>query len=111
MDQVQVYIVYTESLQTLINSLGNAFVPFALELGSQPNLFARDAGCANTLADFALVAIGERGIDMAIACSQGCLDRHINLVRSGLPGSKTDSRDFGTCVEGIGTTCSMLDCV
>lgn len=41
-------------------------------------------------------------VDVAVAPQQSVLNGLADLIGLGLPGTQTNSRDFGTCVEGVG---------
>lgn len=46
---------------------------------------------------------------MAVTLQQGILDSDANLIRLGLPSSKTDGGDLVTGVEGVGLPRRVLE--
>lgn len=74
-------------------------MPRVVELGSDPDLGAGDARVADGGADFGFVAVGEGGVDVAVAILEGEEDGVVDLVGGGLPGAEADGGDFGAGVE------------
>lgn len=101
-DQVEVNVVDAQVLQRGGNSLLDAVVPGVVQLGGEPDLLAGHAGVPNTSANLSLVAVGQRGVDVAVALQQGVLDSLTDLIGLGLPGSQTDGGDLVAGVESVG---------
>ena len=94
MDEVQVHVIHIQALQRGGDALFHTLVPWVVELGGDPDLFARHARVLDALADFVLVAISERSVNVPVAGLQGGADGLPNFVGLGLPGSEADSGDF-----------------
>ena len=63
------------------------------DLGGDEHLLALDARGAQPLADFALVVVHLRGIDVAVAEPQRLLDQPCAGAPAQVPGAETDQRD------------------
>lgn len=94
--QVQVDVVGLEILERRVDALFDAFVPWVVELGGDPDLLAGDTGVLDTLTDLSLVAVGKGGINVAVAGEESGLDSIPDLVGLGLPGTETDGRNLST---------------
>ena len=77
-------------------------MPGIVELGSDPDLAARDAGVLDSLADLFFIAIGQCGIDVAISCLQRNLDNMRDFIGLALPCSQTDGWNLIASIEGEG---------
>ena len=107
-NQVQINIVQPQALQARVDALRHALVPRVVELGGDPDLGARDARVADGGADLGLVAVGEGGVDVAVAGLEGGEDGVVDLVGGGLPGAEADDGDLGARVEGRGAPGGVL---
>jgi hypothetical protein len=61
-------------------------VPCVVELGGDPDLFARDTRVLDSLAYFVLVAVCEGSVDVTITCEKSVLDCVADLSWGRLPG-------------------------
>jgi hypothetical protein len=107
--QVQIDVIRLQILQRGRDAILDTLVPRVIELGSDPNLFARHTRVDNSLANLRFVTVSkgtgsplEKGrkrwdpspflrIDMAVASQQSVLDCHANFVGLRLPGAETDT--------------------
>lgn len=99
--QVQIDIINTQILKRRLNALLNLVVPGVVKLSGKPDLFAGNAGVANTSTNFGFVAVSQGCVNVAVTLQQGVLDGLANLIGLGLPGSQTDGGDLVTGVEGV----------
>ena len=107
-DQVQVDVVEPEALETRVDALLHALVPRVVELGGDPDFSAGYAGVADAGANLGLVAVGEGGVDVAVAGLEGREDGVVDLIGPGLPGAEADDGDLGARVEGRGAPGGVL---
>ena len=106
MHEVEVDIIGLEILQRSSDTLLDTLVPRVVQLGGEPDLTAGNTRVDDTLSDFGFVAIGQRCVDMSVSILQSNLDCLTDLIRLGLPGSKTYARHLIARVEredGLGT--------
>ena len=98
MHQVEVEIVGLQLLQGLLQGRLDVFRRMAVvpEFGRDPQLFAADnsfcAGSIHGPADFRLVAVDERAINMPVTAFERFLNRRIDFSRAGFPGAQTQYR-------------------
>lgn len=64
-DEVQVNVVSTQVLEGGVDALGDALVPWVVELGGEPDLLTGNAGGLDSDTDFRLVLVGEGSVDVA----------------------------------------------
>jgi hypothetical protein len=64
-DEIQVDVVGAQVLERGVDALGDALVPWVVQLGGEPDLAAGYAGGLDAGADFGLVLVGEGGVDVA----------------------------------------------
>src|ERR1700730_2071938 len=69
------------------------------DLGGHEHIIALDAGGAHAVADFALVLVDLRGVDVSIAKLERLLDQPCAGAAAQLPGAEPDRRDF--CAVGF----------
>lgn len=100
--QVQINVVGAESLQRGIDALLDTLVPWVVELGGQPDVFAGHTRVLDALANLGLISICKSSIDVAVARLQSMLDCSANFAGGGLPGAETDGGDLVPSVEGEG---------
>lgn len=100
--EVEVDVGGIEVLERGVNGLGDVLVPVVVQLGGEPDLLTGNARGLDALADFLLVAIGIRGVDVSVAGTQSSLDGLLDLTGLGLPGAETDSGHLGARVELVG---------
>jgi hypothetical protein len=77
-------------------------MPGVVQLGGEPDLLAGHAGILDTGTDFGLVAVSQRGVNVAVASQERIADSDTDLIRLGLPCSKTDGGDLVAGVKGVG---------
>ena len=56
-------------------------MPWVVELGGDPDLLTGDTRVLDTLADFLLVAICKRSVDVTVAALESSLDSFADLTR------------------------------
>lgn len=101
MHQIQIHVVGTKVLQSLVQSRLHIFrgmlgIP---ELSGDEDIFSGYAGLANTLADLSLVAVDGCTVDVSVPFLQSTFDCTLDLFRCSLPCSEADGRDLGASVE------------
>lgn len=103
MHQIQINIVQTQVLQGSLETLLDAGVVRAPQLGSDEQILALDNASVNglldTLADLVLIAIAQSAVNVAVARLNGVAHGASNLARRGLPGTQAQSRDLSTGVQ------------
>lgn len=60
--EVQINVIDAQGFQGGVNALLDTFVPWVVELGGDPDLFAGNPGVLDTKSDFGLVAVGKLDI-------------------------------------------------
>lgn len=92
MHQVQINIVQTQVLQGSLETLFDASVVRAPQLGSDEQILALDDtrinGLLDTLADLVLIAIAQSTVNVAVAHLNSVAHGTSNLARRGLPGTQ-----------------------
>lgn len=78
--EVKVNVVETKALQRAGDALFNALVPWVVKLRSDPDLLTGDTGVLDTLTDLLLVAVGKRGVDVAVSSLERGLDGFADLT-------------------------------
>lgn len=110
MHQVEVEIVKTQVLQAGLETLLDASVVGAPQLGGDEQLLALDdtgvKGLLDTLANLVLVAVAQRSVDVAVADLDSMAHGSGDLARSGLPCTQAQSWDLGASVELETDVCS-----
>lgn len=75
MNQVEVEIVQSQLLQTVVQRLLNARMVRAPQLGRHKEILALDLACRNgvldALTDFMFVLVATGSVDMPVSCSNG----------------------------------------
>lgn len=81
---------------------------YILELGCEEKIAPGHARGLDSVADLLLVAVGGRGVNVAITGLQSNLDSRLDFVGLGLPCSKANGRDFRPRVEGVGLAAEVV---
>jgi hypothetical protein len=89
--QVQINVVGAQRLERRVDALLHTLVPRVVELGRQPDLVAGDARLGDAVADFLLVAVCERRIDVAVPSGERGLDGFFDFVGLGFPCPQPNS--------------------
>ena len=73
-----------------------------LQLGGDPDLFARNARVLDALANLMLVAIGKGSVNVSVACLKRSLYSLADLIGLGLPSSQANGGNLVAGVESVG---------
>lgn len=80
MDQVEVDIVGSKTLQGAVDAVLHAMVPGVVQLGSEPDLVSWYTRVLDSAADFGFIAIRKSGVDVAVSGSERILDCLLDFV-------------------------------
>lgn len=83
-------------------------VPGVVQFGGDPDLVAWHARVLDTGTNLGLVAVGQGGVDVTVACQQGVLHSLADLIGLGLPGAQANGGDLVPGVEGVSLPIKML---
>lgn len=98
--EVKIDVVSIEILERRGEAFLDTFVPRVVELCGQEDLPTRHTTVFDALAHFLFVAVGQSGVDVAIAGFERHGDGVADLIGLRLPCPETDCGDLCTCVQG-----------
>lgn len=86
MHEVKIDVVHTQALEGRVNALGNPVVPGVVQLGGYPDLFTRNAGVADTIANLGLIAISQGTVIVSMDISRDTINgsviiTHVSMCR------------------------------
>src|SRR5690242_1769526 len=85
-------------------------MPWVIKLGGHPDLFTRDTGVFDTLADLLLVAVGKSSVNVTVAGLKSDLDSLTNLTRLRLPCAETNGGNLCAGIEREVLLCPVFGC-